>query len=339
MTDLAMDSPCDLGALAHKKELRIGLISNTNSGHNRDHFPRVNAILDRHPFVHHLPTRHGDDVRPALDELARREIDILAINGGDGTAAKVLGQVLDHAPFPRRPPVVLLPGGTANMTAGVVGGCGNHIDAVQRLCAWATPGRRACAHARHPILRVQLGDHGAVSYGMFLGAGTVIQGTEYAHRTVHPLGLRGDSSLSVVVARTIWGMVRKDPRFAQPVSMGLALDDEAPLPRQEALVLLVSSLEKLFLGIDPFWGGGDGPVRLTLIRKDPERLLRNLPSILRGRPRARVSETAGYLSRNARSATLWLDGTINLDGEIHHVRRADGPVRISQGGEFTFLRV
>ena len=43
--------------------------------------------------------------------------------------------------------------------------------------------------------------------------------------------------------------------------------------------------------------------------------------------------------RNARSATLWLDGTINLDGEIHHVRRADGPVRISQGGEFTFLRV
>ncbi|MBP9033828.1 MAG: acylglycerol kinase family protein, partial [Pseudomonadales bacterium] len=225
-----MDFPCDMRSLARKKELRIGLISNTNSGHNRDHLSRVNAILDRHPCVHHVPTSHGDDVRPALDELARREIDILAINGGDGTTAKVLGHVLDDAPFPRRPPVVVLPGGTANMTAGVVGGYGNLIDAVQRLCDWATGGRRACAHARHPILRVKLGDHGAVSYGMFLGAGTVIQGTEYAHRAVHPLGLRGDSSLSVIVARTIWGIVRKDPRFARPVSMGLALDDEAPLP-------------------------------------------------------------------------------------------------------------
>jgi hypothetical protein len=34
-----------------------------------------------------------------------------------------------------------------------------------------------------------------------------------------------------------------------------------------------------------------------------------------------------------------MDGAINLDGEIHHIRRADGPLSISRGGEFAFLRV
>ena len=33
-----------------------------------------------------------------------------------------------------------------------------------------------------------------------------------------------------------------------------------------------------------------------------------------------------------------MDGTLNLDGEIHQVRQQDGPVRIASGGEFTFLR-
>jgi len=329
----------DLCALAQKPQLRIGLISNTNSGGNRVQLPSVNEILGRHPFVHHVPTRHGDDVRHALGELAAREIDVLAINGGDGTTAKVLGHVAHDAPFRRPPPVVLLPGGTANMTAGVVGRRGGLIAAVERLCDWASAGQRPCEHARQTILRVRCGDRGPVSYGMFLGAGAVIQGTEYAHRRVHPLGLRGDSSLSVIVARTIWGMLRGDPRFAQPLPMGLALDDEAPLPGQDGLVLLVSSLDRLFLGIDPFWGAGSGAVRLTLIRKDPERFLRNLPALLRGRPTRRAGEAQGYLSRNASRVALSLDGAINLDGEIHQVRRENGPVLIEAGAEFTFLRV
>ena len=321
------------GALA-----RIGLISNANSGCNRLHLGGVHRILSRHAGLRHVVTGSADEVRHAVAELAREHIDVLAINGGDGTAASVLGHVLAQAPFATRPRVVLLPGGTVNMAATAIGTGGDLLRAATRLSGWLSERPRPCTEVRQPILRVQLGDHGATHHGMFLGAGAVIKGTEYAHRRVHAMGLRGSESLGLALTRTLWGLQRRDPRFSHAVPVTLTLDDGPPLPQQDALILLVSSLQRLSLGMCPFWGSENGAVRLTLIRPQPARFLRSLPSVLRGRPGPHVSAQAGYLSHNAHHLSLLMDGTLNLDGEIHHVRQQDGPVRIASGGEFTFLR-
>ena len=88
----------------------VGLTSNPATGHNRDQFERIHTRVASCPAIHHLVTHSMADVGPALAELARREVSILAINGGDGTASHILGEMLESRLFDTPPLIVLLPG-------------------------------------------------------------------------------------------------------------------------------------------------------------------------------------------------------------------------------------
>ncbi len=320
--------------------LHLGLLSNANSGRNRRQLSRLEALARRYSHVTHLDTGHGGEVREALAEFARRGIHVLAINGGDGTVARVLGEVVEQQPFPRRLPVALLPGGTANMTADRLGVRGSLARAARRLFDWSAGQQRsACQALIRPILRVRFADGRDNAYGMFLGAGAVIQGTEYAHCKVHARGLRDNAGLAVAVARTVWGLSRGDHRFHRPVQLCLAVDGHPVLEKAPASVLLVSSLPRLFYGVRPFWGEGAGPVRSTVIGGDAECLLRKLPRLLVGRPGVSLTAAEGYHSHRGCHLTLSLDGELNLDGELHRVQRRDGSVTVERGGDFTFLKL
>ncbi|MHA7815359.1 MAG: diacylglycerol/lipid kinase family protein [Pseudohaliea sp.] len=320
--------------------LRLGVLSNANSGHNRRKLGRLEALARRYPHVVHLSTGHGDDVREALAEFARHGIDVLAINGGDGTIARVLGEILERQPFPARLHIALLPGGTANMTSDRLGVRGSLPRAARRLFEWTGgTGRDACPVLNRPILRVRFADGRDNAYGMFLGAGAVIQGTEYAHRTVHARGLRDNAGLTVAVARTLWGLRRGDPRFSRAVRLSVTADGREFLSARPVGVLMVSCLERLFLGIKPFWGPGEGPLCSTVIGPSPRRLFRSLPWLLAGRPTVAMTETGGYRSCRAYRLGLHLDGTLNIDGELHAVDSTNGGVTVDAGGTFNFLRL
>ncbi|HKK22551.1 MAG TPA: diacylglycerol kinase family protein [Pseudohaliea sp.] len=298
----------------------IGIISNPASGHNRDHFPRLRRELDRCPGALHRVTTHADEVPAVLEEFADAGVGLLVINGGDGTAATILGRVLEQRPFPRQPLVTLLPAGTANMNAGDVGVRGSLRKAVRRFRRWAqTPERPAERLVRH-LLRVTIDDETAPHYGMFLGAGAVVHGTEYAHREIHARGLRDDFSLLLGTVRTAWGVVRGEAEFTAPTRLALTLDGRAA-GEAATLILAVSTLERLAFGMRPFWGREPGPLRLTLIEQHAQRFLPTFLSIIAGRPSRQAQPAAGYHSHNAGHIALSLAGALNLDGEILTVAR------------------
>ena len=110
----------------------VGLISNPNSGHNRDAFARIEALVAGQPAIHHVVTHSPADIESALEALSRRQVKVLAINGGDGTAAAILGRMLERAVFVKPPLIALLPGGTANMNAGDVGIRGRLVPCLAR---------------------------------------------------------------------------------------------------------------------------------------------------------------------------------------------------------------
>ena len=312
----------------------VGLISNPGSGHNRDRFERIRARIDRCPAIHHIVTASPEDIRPALEELARRQISVLAINGGDGTASLVLGEMLDSGLFPTPPTIALLPGGTANMNAGDIGISGSLTKATDRLCKWVEGDRDSGNRlAQRALLTVNTGSDTATRYGMFLGGGAIIQGTEFAHREVHSRGLRDDSSLALITLRTVWGILRDDPNFNQHVAIRLSLDSADAAPH-DTLILAVSTLQRLAFGMRPFWGGQPGNVRLTLIEQHCSRFARTFISIVRGRPNRNAVPESGYISHNADSIRLELDGKLNLDGEI---LVANGPVEVRATRQLDFL--
>ncbi len=320
------------------------MISNPASRGNRKYLAKIEALLAKHAAIRHRKTANSAAIRPTLKEFADQSVNVVAINGGDGTVAAVLAQLLENSPFEQPPRVLVLPGGTANMTAGDVGLSGNLLRAVTRLVAWAQGKQHNCQLLQRSVLRVQTDSQQPASYGMFMGAGIIMQGTDYAHKEIHSRGLGDQLSLGLGLVRTVWGWLWHDPKFYQPLQLGFsldcALDDAAEAVDHATILLLVSTLHRLFLGIRPYWGQQPGTLRLTAIRDPAEHLLRALPAVLRGRPNRFVSPQAGYLSHNAQQhIKLYLDGSYNLDGEIFHARRAAGPVIISNGGEITFIKL
>jgi hypothetical protein len=328
----AADLPCQDGC-------SIGLISNPNSGRNRKQLQAIERIVANHPRVHHYPTPGPDDLPVAMAALANQSVEILAINGGDGTVARVLTHLLEHSPFERLPLLALLPGGTTNMTAGDVGLRGNLSGAVARLCRWADGSGDEHRLLRRPILRVEPGAGLPAACGMFFGTGAIIHGIDYCRASLHTKGVSNEIGPGLAMARTLWGIVRRDRRFARPVAVSVALDAAPPAPAQDMLILLVSSLERLFLGMRPYWGEENGPLHVSMIRAGADRLLRTLPALLRGRPGRHAGVTAGYQSHNVERIRLMLDGLYTLDGEIYQASRATGLVTITNGGTVTFVRV
>ena len=328
----------DSGEPSGKGGRPVGLISNPNSGRNRKHLRAIERIVANHPRVHHCPTTGPADVPAALSLLADRGVAVIAINGGDGTVARVLTHLLEDAPFQRLPLIALLPGGTTNMNAGDVGLRGGLVKAVQRLCRWADDDRIEGRLLRRAILRVDPGAGQSAAYGMFFGTGAIIHGIEYCRASIHTKGVASEIGPGLAMARTLWGIARRDRRFARPVAVSVALDDAPPAPAEDILILLVTSLERLFLGMRPYWGKEDAPLHVSVIRAGADRLLRNLPSLLRGQPGRHVG-AEGYQSRNVARIGLTLDGPWTLDGEMYQASRAAGPVTITDGGPVTFIRL
>ena len=312
----------------------VGLISNPGSGHNREQFDAIQARIAQCGSIQHIVTHSLADIEPALQALSAQRIRVLAINGGDGTASTVLGALLESGLFEQAPLIVLLPGGTANMNAGDIGISGSLQKAVTRFCQWCESDRDTEGKlARRALLRVAMGTGQPAHYGMFLGAGAIIQGTEYAHQEIHSRGLRDDFSLALSTLRTVWGVLRDDPAFNRHVALELTLGDQDP-QQYDTLILAISTLQRLAFGMRPFWSEEPGDIRLTLMEQGCSRFARTFFSIVRGHPNRNAVPASGYRSHNTDRISLKMQGKLNLDGEIMEV---DGVIDISASPGLEFL--
>ena len=317
----------------------IGLISNPHSRRNRSQLAAVEAIVANRPNIHHHITQSADEISPALQGFAQQGVEVLAVNGGDGTTAQVFSTLLQQRPFARLPAVILLPGGTTNMNAGDVGLRGKLTKAVRRMADWADTGASNVTRMTRPILRTEGSLDGKIACGMFFGAGAIIRGIEYCHDNVHSVGLTDELGPGVVTLRTIWGLARKESYFSEPTPIRIELDAAADLQDRQVVLLLISSLERLFLGLRPYWGVEKAPLHCSWVQKPTARVLRAFHSVLRGKPNRHAGEENGYFSHNAGQIRLWMNGAFTLDGEIFHASTTHGPVTVSNGADIEFIRI
>lgn len=127
-----------LQRIASGKTLRIGLLSNPHSGRNRRGFQGIPKILTDYPWVQHREVQTPTDIVAALGDFAGKALDLLVINGGDGTVQATLITLFHHELLTPLPLLAILPGGSTNMTAGDVELRGNHRRALHKLLRWAS---------------------------------------------------------------------------------------------------------------------------------------------------------------------------------------------------------
>ena len=69
---------------------RIGILSNLRAGRNAVRASQMVSLLTGHPNVVHVETEAVESVPRILSHFANQDIDLLVINGGDGTLQQAL---------------------------------------------------------------------------------------------------------------------------------------------------------------------------------------------------------------------------------------------------------
>ncbi len=330
-----------LGALApdhasRLKALRIGVLLNPRSGENLRAAALMRRTFSAYPDIPCRDVSDPPSVVRALRELAEHGVNTIAISGGDGTVNAVLNTVFSHNPFPRLPLLAVLRGGTTNMIAGDIGMQGRQDRALRSLIECAARAGDGLNVIKRPVMRIDPGAGRASIYGMFFGAAAISQGTEYCRRHVHTAGLRGELGPGVTVARFVIAMARGDRAIVAPVPVTVAIDG-APSAAFDCGIVYVTTLERLLLGLRPYWGLEAAPLHYTSVRAHPHNWLKAMPGLLRGRRNRYITPANGYESHNVHRLEVELDSPFFVDGEVYS-STAGMPLAFANGGAAGFLQ-
>ena len=315
--------------------LRVGVLTNPRSGGNKQGVGEIRSLLAGWPDVPHREASTPEDITAELADLARQGVDLLVVNGGDGTVHAVLTAIGRDPIFEKPPLLALLCAGTTSMLARDVGLPGSAAAALALILEWAKAADANLTILPRPVLRVSGASHPLPLFGMFFGAGAICQGIRIFHSGVNPMCWRGELMPGLALLRMLLAILCKDHDKVPPLPTRTGLDDRPPEER-ENLFVLVSTLERLFLGLQPYWGTQDGPLRYTAVGAEPKRLLQVLPSLFRQQKSRHLSQANGYFSDNARMVQLEMAGDFTLDGELYEA--GEGPVCIEATEPVMFLR-
>ncbi len=318
---------------------QIGLISNIRSQRNRRGMPAIRDVLARYPQVLHGEVDRIEDIVPILQTFARREVDHVIVNGGDGTVQAILTELRNGAAFEHFPSLSILPGGMTNLIAHDVGLKGRRDRSLARLIEATTAGNGVVRLTRS-VLSMTCAPDRPPTHGMFLGTAAFHRGILFSRQRVHSLGLERSAAtglaLGLILLRAMIGRSGID-RLIQGERIEIALDGQRVEEARDYFLVLATTLDRLTLGLMPFWGGGgSGTCRYTSIVSPPQRLHRALLPALRGRPRPWMAES-GYASGLAEEIALRMTCPIVFDGQIF-TPEPDFPVIIRADHKVVFLR-
>jgi hypothetical protein len=317
--------------------VRVGVLTNLQAGRKNTRLQRVLSFLESYPDIPHVETEGYQQVREALSLLMEKEVDILVVNGGDGTLQRALTELLRNGSLPTLPAVAPLCGGRTNMNALVIGSRRNPVTALSTLLTAVHDNTLTDRLVAQPVLQVDLGVEQPVQYGMCFGVGLLHRAIELKHRILpHSRfqGLPGAAAfLGAMLARAAFGSANG---LFTPDRIGLTLDAQSRTPR-DYLLVLATSLDRLLFKLQPFWGQEAAPIRFTAITPEARRTPGGVIRVLRGRPPFSDAEQAGYLSCNVSRIELRLDCGLLLDGELF-APEPERTVRITADHRLRFVR-
>ncbi len=312
--------------------LRIGVIANPRSHAYDRHAAEIAGCQDVE-LLRETPASPAA-LAEALARFHRENVGLIVLVGGDGTLRDVLTAL--PAACPGTPPsLALLPTGNTNLAARALGTQARGQTPLADLLAAAMSGRlrrTACpvldirwkGQPERPALR-----------GLFFGAAGFAEAKRLADSQIHRRGLHRGHAIGFTLALAFLRTLLGGGVFRQGATMSFGADTATPVEGCHFLVL-ATTLDRLTLGLWPFWGEGDGAIRWLDIMSPPQRLAAALVAILRRRQPSWLG-AAGYRSGRASQIELSLTEPFVLDGEFFD----PGPsgITVSAPGAVDFLHL
>lgn len=303
----------------------IGIISNPHSRRNRRHpeqMRRLAYILGQDD--NHELTNRIEDVGDAARQFKANDIDILALNGGDGTNHVTLTKFIEvwgERPLPK---IALLRGGTMNTVSNSVGVKGTPSRLLANLVEKYYT-NQPFETTQRDLIKVT--DHSGSRYGFIFGNGLVANFLEvyYADGDPSPAiaaKLLGKAALGTLLNNEL------NQRLFRPFRARIQMD-HAVWAERDYVSVLASTVDQIGLGFRPFIRSEETPHTFHLlgITSGALETVTQLPRIRLGLPvpeekiRSAVAASAEFISEEPIGYTI--------DGDMHVAQ--DGYVKLEAG--------
>lgn len=220
----------------------IGLISNPYSRKNRKNPERLEKLIDASPDkdLVKLPVSY-EEMDSAMIHFKKQKIDILAINGGDGTVHVALCSLIKIYGDQPLPKLSILKGGTMNQTATNLRIKGNTVSIFKRTVASYATGKSL---KTKKVSLLKANDR----YGFIFGNGAVCAFMDVYHRSGDPSPLiAGRAVLTTVGSILVKGKIYRE--VFTPVRQKVTVDNFC-FGQTPYLATLISTIPELGLGFE-----------------------------------------------------------------------------------------
>ena len=285
------------------------------------------ALLPKIAGQHNATLRDvGDfsDVDTLVRDALTAKAEHIVIEGGDGTVQGILTEFLRQSKIRNLPTFTLVPGGNTNQIARNVG----LSAASPQSVAKALGPNKTLAQA--PLLRIK--DKAQRKYyGFLFSSGALPQVTDYTKDKLHDRGIGG--SMAVIGGILKGAAGTNSITTPTKIKLNITADDMHKL-RGPHLGTIVTTLPGLILGLDPFWGEGNRPLRVTYVAGEYQKLVRHVASLWLGN-KSKDRSQDGMYSWTADSLKYRYVGPCVLDGELLDLTkgfkiRATQPIRFAK---------
>jgi diacylglycerol kinase (ATP) len=240
-----------------------------------------------------------------LQQFRREGVELLMIDGGDGTVREVLSVL--PAAYPTPPLLAVLPSGKTNILASDLGAPRGWSAA-----AAAEAAARGGQAVRAPL---EVRGSGPPMRGFFFGAAGFVS-TIAKSQKLHTAGVFQEAVVVLGLAGAFASLLLSGKNSSlgagEPLSLRLDRGEARDGPR---LATLATTLERFPYGMQPFGPPRPG-LKLLDVDAPPQRLTSALRRLMAGGDDAWL-EARGYRRREVRHAELALTGPYVLDGETY----------------------
>ncbi len=312
---------------------KAGCLLNPMGGQVRKRAASIRQALHAIPDLIVCEAQDAASFGTAITQLLQADIDLLVIVAGDGTTHAIFGHLFAARAPADWPLIMIVPGGTTNMTPLDLGMQGKPEPIIQRLHQYLR--QPTAPHlVQRPVLRIEQPGIPAI-YGMFFAVGLVARGVKFSRSPVKQIGITGGIFTALIMLRSLFGMLFGHQQSAwSPVTLTLT-EANGRTYRGTYLFALVSALHCLLLNIRPYWGKEPEPLHVTLVDQQHKRLWRSLWPLLSGGGQV-LQEKDGYYSHNTARMTIEMDDEYIVDGELYR-SAPQSPITIAATEPVTFL--
>lgn len=315
----------------------IGVLSNPRSRQNRrrprliDRLREVAAPLGDGAIVR--STASPEELQDAVRLFRERRIDVLALNGGDGTNHVSLTEVIAAWGDQPLPKIALLRGGTMNTVARGMGiRSGRPEQLLAGLCAASAAGE-PIDEVDFDVLRVQSEAAQRSQYGFIFGNGAFAGFLEVYYSYPEPSPWVAAKTLGRVMTAVVTGGELRQRLFGK-VEVELSWDGEPP-EAAEILAVCAATEPEVGLGFAPWYRASERPGTLhgLAIGCSPWALLGLMPRMYAAKPTdhpAIVDRVCERLEIRSERPLPFI-----IDGDYHPPTRA---ITLSTGPRLTILR-